>query len=83
MVEGIRTNVAWFDGILRSAEFREGRLSTDFLERFRAAGEETGDLETEAVAAVVASLRNGSRQDPAPHVSKSAWAIAGRGELMR
>ncbi len=35
VVEGIRTNLAWFDEILADESFRAGDLSTAFLENFQ------------------------------------------------
>jgi acetyl-CoA carboxylase biotin carboxylase subunit len=82
-VEGIRTNIAWFDEILASEKFRGGELSTHFLDSFQPAPRAESDLETEAVAALIAAMQvpktaavtNGSR--------KSSWLIAGREEMLR
>ncbi len=86
-VEGIRTNLAWFQEILADEKFRAGDLSTHFLEAFRRAAQRSPDLEEEAVAGLIAAMQipktaalsngasNGSRQ--------SAWLIAGREEMIR
>jgi acetyl-CoA carboxylase biotin carboxylase subunit len=85
VVEGIRTNIAWFDAVLDAPDFREGRLSTAFLDRFKIPERPPADTEEEAVAALIAALQigksNGARQErPA---QKSAWRDAGRKDLMR
>jgi acetyl-CoA carboxylase biotin carboxylase subunit len=82
VVEGIRTNIAWFDEILADESFRAGDLSTAFLEKFHARGPADADLETEAVAALIASLQQ-SKPQPAAPTKSSAWLAAGRAEMMR
>jgi acetyl-CoA carboxylase biotin carboxylase subunit len=87
VVEGIRTNIEWFDEILSYPDFVSGRMSTDLLDRFERVKRAAPDIETEAVGALVAALQiakpkaaaNGS---PAQKTS-SAWVAAGRRELMR
>ncbi len=86
-VEGIKTNLAWFQEILADEKFRVGELSTHFLDSFQRKAPPASDLEMEAVAAVIAAMQvpktallsngtsNGSR--------KSAWVIAGREEMLR
>jgi acetyl-CoA carboxylase biotin carboxylase subunit len=83
VVEGIRTNIAWFDEILSDPDFVAGRMSTDLLDRFERVKREAPDIETEAVAALVAAL-----QVPKPHPAstggkRSTWLDLGRQELMR
>src|SRR5262249_38090556 len=57
LVAGIRTNVAFFREILADGEFREGQLSTAFLEGFFARrGSVEDDLEAEAAAALVSAV---------------------------
>jgi acetyl-CoA carboxylase biotin carboxylase subunit len=100
-VSGIRTNIAWFDEVLSHPDFRSGALSTAFLDRFervkrRGDLENDGDLETEAVAALIASmsatlaspLAPGAAVSPstasgAIHGSRSRWLEDGRAEMMR
>ncbi len=82
VVEGIRTNIAWFDGILADECFRAGELSTAFLDRFKPPAAEAADLETEAVAVLIASLKEAKTPAPAPAKS-SAWLAIGRAEMMR
>jgi acetyl-CoA carboxylase biotin carboxylase subunit len=82
VVAGIRTNIEWFDEILSYPDFVAGRLSTDLLDRFQRAPRDPPDIETEAVAALVAAM-----QIPKPqavsNATRSAWLAAGRQELMR
>ena len=82
VVEGIRTNIAWFDGILADECFRAGEFSTAFLDRFKPPAAPAADLETEAVAVLVASLKQAKSPAPAPAKS-SAWLAIGRAEMMR
>jgi acetyl-CoA carboxylase biotin carboxylase subunit len=80
IIGGIHTNREFFAGILEDEEFRAGRLSTAFLEGFFGRRETPEiDLETEAVAALVAALE--SRRSAAgakTEAAKSMWAQAGR-----
>ena len=82
-IEGIRTNLAWFDEILRDESFRAGDLSTAFLENFRRAARESPGIEMEAVAAVVAALQIPKARAASSGTGRSAWAVAGREEMMR
>jgi acetyl-CoA carboxylase biotin carboxylase subunit len=82
-VEGIRTNISWFDGILADEAFLAGDLSTAFLEKFHAAGSPAPDLDWEAVAAVIAALRIPKPQPVAATQTSSAWRDMGRQEMMR
>jgi acetyl-CoA carboxylase, biotin carboxylase subunit len=85
-VEGIRTNIQWFDQILRDPEFVAGRLSTAFLDRFEAQKCGPADIESEAVAALVAAVAasgDDRRLDRLSPAKKSAWLAAGREDLMR
>ena len=82
-VEGIRTNLAWFQEILSDEKFRAGAISTGFLDTFQRAVRGDADLEMDAVAAVMAALQI-PRAAPASNGSrKSAWVLAGREEMMR
>jgi acetyl-CoA carboxylase, biotin carboxylase subunit len=85
VIEGIRTNLAWFDEILADAAFQAGELSTAFLERFKRTPPGAPDIETEAVAAVIAALSEGDLQKPpaAQPASRNAWLTVGRQETMR
>ncbi len=83
VVTGIRTNVAWFDGILAHPDFRSGALSTAFLDRYERPAHET-EIEMEAVAALVASLQSSTKVSPAEaRTARSVWRDAGRAEMMR
>jgi acetyl-CoA carboxylase, biotin carboxylase subunit len=88
-IGGIRTNREFFAGILEDEAFRSGRLSTAFLDGFferRRVAEI--DIETEAVAALVAAMtaRNDARRFEAPSKTgapKSAWLESGRNTELR
>ncbi len=82
VVEGIRTNLAWFDEILADESFHAGDLSTAFLEKFQRKPRSAPDVETEAVAALIAAMS--IQKPPAVQMApKSAWLAAGRQEMMR
>ena len=83
-IEGIRTNIAFFEEVLTDPQFREGRLSTAFLEEFfkRRIGRTEGDLEVEAVAALIAALQVPKAQTAAQE-TRSAWLQSGRREMLR
>jgi len=97
LVAGIRTNIAWFDEILASPDFRSGALSTAFLDRFEPAIGGLPDLETEAAAALIAALFQSSSQtlsqvgsaakaavdSRSSRTRGSAWLDAGRAEVLR
>ncbi len=87
-IQGIRTNIAFFEEILANPAFQVGELSTEFLNRFMGGRQPSSDtdLETEAVAALVAGQTfiksrvavNGSVSGP-----RSAWLNSGREEMLR
>jgi acetyl-CoA carboxylase biotin carboxylase subunit len=87
VLTGVRNNIAFFREVLANAEFREGRLSTSFLERFFKTRKKTeADPESEAAAALVLTLEsNGSGSPPLTKVSTnvSRWLDSGREELLR
>ncbi len=83
VVEGIRTNIEWFDEILSYPDFIAGRLSTDLLDRFERVKRAAPDIETEAVAALVAALQIPKPQPVSNESKGSAWVARGREELMR
>ncbi|HEY1758925.1 MAG TPA: acetyl-CoA carboxylase biotin carboxylase subunit [Bryobacteraceae bacterium] len=83
-IAGIRTNAAFFREILADTEFREGRLSTAFLDGFfaRRAPDESG-IEAEAAAAIAAATTM-PRQTPAPvDRNNSGWLAAAREGMLR
>ena len=82
-VEGIRTNIEWFDEILSHPDFVSGQLSTAFLDRFERPARPAVDIETEAVAALVAAFQVQKAQPASNERSRSAWVDAGRQELIR
>jgi len=83
VVEGIRTNIAWFDEILADESFRAGDLSTAFLEKFQPRRAADPELEAEAVAALIAALQAPKPQPASNGAKTSAWLAAGRAEMMR
>jgi acetyl-CoA carboxylase biotin carboxylase subunit len=77
---GVHTNIAFFREVLRDAEFRQGQLSTAFLDGFfaRRNRKTPVDLEVEAAVALVACL---FRTKPAASLTPSApsrWLTEGR-----
>jgi acetyl-CoA carboxylase biotin carboxylase subunit len=82
-IEGIRTNIAWFAEILADDAFRAGDFSTAFLDRFKPGSGTNRDVEAEAVAALVAALQVPKSQSPVNGTKRSAWAAAGREEMLR
>ncbi len=82
-VEGIRTNIAWFQEILADERFRAGALSTGFLDTFKRAARNEAGLEMEAVAAMILALQVPKAAPPSNGTRGSAWVAAGRQEMMR
>jgi acetyl-CoA carboxylase, biotin carboxylase subunit len=79
---GIRTNIAFFRNVLVDAEFRDGRLSTAFLDGFFARSVSRGTLlEEEVAAAIVAAL--GERKSEVAESDVSRWLAAGREQMLR
>jgi acetyl-CoA carboxylase biotin carboxylase subunit len=86
-VAGIRTNTAFFREILADAEFREGRLSTGFLDgffkrRFSGVNARESNLEVEAAAAIAAAASR-PRAEPAAPETRSGWLAAAREGMLR
>ena len=82
VLTGVRNNIAFFREVLADAEFREGRLSTSFLERFFKRRKKTeADPEIEAAAALVLMLESSSAGLQANGTSR--WLNSGREELLR
>jgi len=82
-IAGIRANTALFREILADAEFREGRLSTAFLEGLFARREpRESNLEMEAAAALATAASMPRRPAPARE-ARSEWLAAGREEMLR
>ena len=83
VLTGVRNNIEFFREVLADAEFREGRLSTSFLEGFFKRRKKTEvDPEAEAAAAVVLALPSKSSSSSSPR-EISRWLNAGREELLR
>ena len=79
---GVRSNIQFFREILTDAEFREGRLSTSFLDHFFDRRETTeATPEAEAAAALVLMLESGSARLQTG--GSSAWLSSGREDLLR
>jgi acetyl-CoA carboxylase biotin carboxylase subunit len=82
VLTGVRNNIEFFREVLADAEFREGRLSTSFLERFFKRRKKTEvDPEAEAAAAVLAPPSKSSSSSSPREISR--WLNAGREELLR
>jgi acetyl-CoA carboxylase, biotin carboxylase subunit len=84
-VDGIRTNVGFFQQVLEDREFLAGNLHTGFIEEFFARvkpASPPGDVE--AVAALVAALHFTKRNaQPDPRPSSSQWLADGRAANLR
>ena len=82
-IGGIRTNVAFFRQILADADFRAGRLSTEFLNG-RAFAREAPRADEEAAAAVASAMATPAPGSAAlPERANSAWLTAGIESLLR
>ena len=90
---GIKTTIHVLHGVMRSEWFREGRLSTEFIEKILEP-EAPPPVEVEEIAVVAAVLdvesRKGALKAPeAPGMvagapgGGSAWKLAGRRESLR
>ncbi|MCU1336794.1 MAG: pyruvate carboxylase subunit [Bryobacterales bacterium] len=83
VLTGVRHNIAFFQEVLADAEFREGRLSTSFLDRFFERRKKTeADPEAEAAAALAIALSSSASSSP-PAREMSRWLDSGREELLR
>jgi acetyl-CoA carboxylase biotin carboxylase subunit len=82
VLTGVRNNIAFFREVLADSEFRDGRLSISFLDRFfKRRKKAEADPETEAAAALALALL---REDPhVPPRESSGWLVSGREELLR
>jgi len=82
VLTGLRTNIPFFREILADTAFREGRLSTSFLEHFFKRRETTqATPEAEAVAALVLAME--SRGTEVRARERNAWLSAGLQDLLR
>ena len=83
VLTGVRNNIAFFREVLADAEFRSGRLSTSFLERFFKRRKKTeAEPEAEAAAALVLALQSKGSGSPLLR-NVSRWLDSGREELLR
>ena len=82
VLTGLRTNIPFFREILADAAFREGRLSTSFLEHFFDRRKKT-DVSPEAEAAAALVLAMESRSTNVPVRENSSWRSSGLQDLLR
>jgi acetyl-CoA carboxylase biotin carboxylase subunit len=86
-VGGIRTNIAFFRGILEDTEFRAARLHTGFIDEFfQRYRREAPAPEVVEAAALAAALHTLSRTPAAVQPNgarKSAWLEIGRDSQLR
>ena len=84
VIGGIRTNREFFTGILEDEEFREGRLTTAFLDGYFARRKEKRpEIEAEAVAALVVALALRGPIVNRVQPASSKWATVGRASELR
>jgi len=82
VLTGVRNNIAFFREVLADAQFREGRLSTSFLERFFKRRKRTdSDPEAEASAALFLMLEPSSAGLQTGRTTR--WLDAGREDVLR
>jgi len=82
VLTGVRNNIAFFREVLADGEFREGQLSTSFLDRFFKRRKKMGDdPEAEAAAALVLMLESCSAGLQAGGISQ--WLEWGREDTLR
>jgi acetyl-CoA carboxylase biotin carboxylase subunit len=82
VLTGVRNNIAFFREVLADAEFRSGRLSTSFLDRFFRTRKKTADdPEAEAAAALVLMLEPSGAGLQAGGASR--WLDSGREDILR
>jgi acetyl-CoA carboxylase, biotin carboxylase subunit len=83
LLAGIRTNIGFFRDVLADADFRDGRLSTAFLDGFFATSVSRETLlEGEAAAAIVAAFAE-KKSEVSGGVEVSRWLAAGREQMLR
>jgi acetyl-CoA carboxylase, biotin carboxylase subunit len=87
VLTGVRNNIAFFREVLADAEFREGRLSTSFIDRFFKKRKKTeADPEAEAAAALVLALESKGSGSPLlinVTTNVSRWLDSGREDILR
>jgi acetyl-CoA carboxylase biotin carboxylase subunit len=82
VLTGLRTNIPFFREILADTTFREGRLSTSFLEHFFERRRKP-DVAPEAEAAAALVLAMESQATNIPIRESSAWRSSGLEDLLR
>ena len=84
---GVRNNITFFREVLAQPEFRAGKLSTSFLDRFfarRSKPEPGPDAEAAAALALVLAAKKNETTDSLPRAgSGSRWLESGREDLLR
>jgi acetyl-CoA carboxylase biotin carboxylase subunit len=84
VLTGVRSNIAFFREVLADSEFREGRLSVSFLERFfKRRQKAEANPEAEAAAALALALESNCSGSPLSTNGSSRWLESGREELLR
>jgi acetyl-CoA carboxylase, biotin carboxylase subunit len=84
VIGGIRTNRAFFSEILDDEVFREGALSTAFLDEFAGRRRSSEpDLEAEAVAALIGALAQKKSNGLVPREQSSEWLKSGLESQLR
>ena len=84
VLTGVHNNIQFFREVLADPAFREGRLSTAFLDRFFAGRKKPEPAaEEEAAAALVLALASSSNASGIPPGPSGRWLSIGRQYLLR
>jgi acetyl-CoA carboxylase biotin carboxylase subunit len=84
VLTGVRSNIVFFREVLADSEFREGRLSIIFLDRFfKRRKKAEADPEAEAAAALAIALEADRPGSPLLTNVSSRWLESGLEELLR
>jgi acetyl-CoA carboxylase biotin carboxylase subunit len=84
VLTGVRSNIVFFREVLADSEFREGRLSITFLDRFfKRRKKAEADPEAEAAAALAIALEADRPGSPLLTNVSSRWLESGLEELLR
>jgi pyruvate carboxylase len=81
----VQTNIAFFREVLADGEFRDGRLSTAFLDGFFARRPKLAapEMELEAAAVLAAVLASGLGPEAAAATPAGRWLAEGRESALR
>jgi acetyl/propionyl-CoA carboxylase alpha subunit len=87
-VEGIKSNIRFFRGVLEDADFRKGDFDTGFISRFLAQGGEPPELRAvdRNLAVLAAALFHSEKtpvQAEASASTESAWKLDARRRGLR